>query len=69
VPDDLEHRLTLRQADQARTDSAIIEDELEAIYARVARLPSRGELWRVCLIGMLGGSALTTALGFALAAH
>ena len=64
-----ERYLTLHQADQARTDFAIIEDQLEAIYARVARLPSRGELWRVCLIGMLGGSALTTALGFALAAH
>jgi hypothetical protein len=65
MPDDLEHRLTLRQADQARTDFAIIEDGLEAIYARVARLPSRAELGRVCLIGMLGGSVLTTALGFA----
>jgi hypothetical protein len=63
VPDDFEHRLTLRQADQARTDFAIIEDDLEAIYARVAGLPSRGELWRVCLIGMLGGSVLTTAVG------
>jgi hypothetical protein len=57
-------QFTLRQANQARTDFAIIEDELEAIYARLARVPSRGELWRVCLIGMLGGSALTTALGF-----
>jgi hypothetical protein len=65
MPDDAEIRLTLRQADQARTDFAIIEDELEAIYARVARLPSRGELWRVCLMGILGGSALTTALGLA----
>jgi hypothetical protein len=64
VPDDFERRLTLRQADQARTDFAVIEDELEAIYAHVARLPSRGELWRACRIGMLGGSVLTTALGF-----
>jgi hypothetical protein len=60
-----EHPLTLRQVDQTRTDFAIIEDELEAIHARVAQLPSRGELWRACLIGMLGGSVLTTALGFA----
>ena len=52
MPNDPERYLTLRQADQARTDFAIIEDELEAIYARVARLPSRGELWRVCLVGM-----------------
>jgi hypothetical protein len=30
VPDDPESYLTLRQADQARTDFAIIETELEA---------------------------------------
>jgi hypothetical protein len=65
MPNEPERYLTLRQADQARTDFAIIEDELEAIYARVAGLPSRGELWRVCLVGMLGGSVLTAALGFA----
>jgi hypothetical protein len=64
-----ENQLTLRQADQARTDFAIIEDQLEAIFARVTRLPSRGELWRACLIGMLGGSVLTTALGLAFALH
>jgi hypothetical protein len=49
MPNDPERYLTLRQADQARTDFAIIEDELKAIYTRVARLPSRGELWRVFL--------------------
>jgi hypothetical protein len=65
MPSDAEHYLTLRQADQARTDFAIIEDELEAIYVRLTQRPSRGELWRVCLIGMLGGSVLTAALGFA----
>jgi hypothetical protein len=67
MPDE-DIRLALRTADQARTDFAIIEDELEAIYACVARLPSRVELWRVCLIGMLGGSVLTTVLGLAFAA-
>jgi len=64
-----ERYLTLHQADQAPTDFAIIADELEAIHDSVARLPSRGELWRVCLIGMLGGSVLTTALGLAFVLH
>lgn len=59
-----EHALALRQADQARTDFAIIEDDLEAIYARLVNLPSRGELWRAVLTGMLGGSALITAAFF-----
>jgi hypothetical protein len=69
VPDDFEHRLTLRQADQARTDFAAIESDLEATYARLARLPNRGELWRVCLVGMLGGSVLTTVLCLAIVLH
>jgi hypothetical protein len=34
-----EHPFTLRQVDQAPTDFAIIKDELEAIHARLARLP------------------------------
>ena len=43
------HRLTLRQADQARTDFAIIEDHLEAIHARLARVPTRAEMARTAL--------------------
>jgi hypothetical protein len=68
MPDE-DIRLALRTADQARTDFAIIEDELEAIHARLAGLPSRRQLWRVCLIGILGGSVLTTALGLAFVIH
>jgi len=33
-------RVALRQADQARTDFAIIETELEAIHKRLSQLPS-----------------------------
>jgi hypothetical protein len=39
-------RLSLRQADQARTDFAIIEDDLEAICARRAKIP-RNEVLRL----------------------
>jgi hypothetical protein len=51
MPNDLgpERRLTLRQADQARTDFAIIEDDLEAIYARLAKIPTRSETLRLAL--------------------
>jgi hypothetical protein len=35
--DNPERRPTVRQADQARTDFAIPEDELEALHARLAR--------------------------------
>ena len=47
-------RPTLRQADQARTDFAIIEDELEAIHKRLSQLPTRNEVWRAAMLGMLG---------------
>jgi hypothetical protein len=42
-------RFTLRQADQARTDFAIIEDDLEAIYARLAKIPTRSETLKLAL--------------------
>ena len=64
MPDD---SFTLRQADQARTDFAIsIKTELEAIHARLARMPTQKEIWRAALAGMLGGSGLMTLLFLAL---
>jgi hypothetical protein len=53
-----EHPFTLRQVDQARTGFAIIEDELEAIHARLARLPTRVELARTALMTMIGAAGL-----------
>jgi hypothetical protein len=41
-----EHSFALRQVDQARADFAILEDELEAIHAWLARLPTAADLWR-----------------------
>src|ERR1700746_1466908 len=38
-----ENILTLRQADQARTDFALVESNLELIMAQVARIPTRKE--------------------------
>jgi hypothetical protein len=37
-----EHTLTLHQADQARTDFALIEDQLEFIMGQLSRMPTRG---------------------------
>ena len=34
------HTLALRQADQARTDCALIESDLEVIQKQLARLPT-----------------------------
>ena len=53
-------RRALRQADQARTDFVIIEDELEAINARLARLPARADLARATLGVIFCTSVLTT---------
>ena len=45
-----EHILTLRQADQARTDFALIEDHLEFIAGQLARVPTRVYLCRMLLL-------------------
>lgn len=50
VADRPEIRLTLGQADQARTDFAAIESDLEPIYARRAPLPARADLPRATLL-------------------
>ena len=53
---------TLRQADQARTDYAIIEDELEAIHKRLSQLPTRNEVWRAAMPRVLGGAVAAVTL-------
>jgi hypothetical protein len=47
----------VRQADQARTDFAAIEIELEVIQAQLARLPTRKELAQTALLATLTGAA------------
>jgi hypothetical protein len=42
----------LRQADQARTDFAAIESDLELIMGLLARLPTRADLCRTLLLAM-----------------
>jgi hypothetical protein len=42
-------RFALRQVDQARTDFAVIEDELEALHARLSKIPTRSETLRLAL--------------------
>jgi len=56
MPD--ESPLTLRHADQVRTDFAIIESDLEFIMARLARLPTRGDLAKTALGIILSTAAL-----------
>jgi hypothetical protein len=42
--------LTLRQADQARTDFALLESHLETIAGQIARVPTRAFLCRMLLL-------------------
>ena len=48
MPD--EHSLALRQTDQARTDFALIESNLELIMGQLARVPTRAYLCRTLLL-------------------
>jgi hypothetical protein len=56
-----ETRLALRQADQARTDFAIVETELEALHPRLARMPTRADLARTALGIMFCSAVLVIA--------
>jgi hypothetical protein len=50
--------LTLRQADQARTDFATIESNLEFIMSQLVQVPTRKQLARYSLLVMVGTACL-----------
>ena len=52
--------LALRQADQARTDFATIESDLQFLMAQLARIPTRKEQARNTLGIILATATLTT---------
>jgi hypothetical protein len=54
----LEERLTLRQADQAREDFAMIAEDLDFIKLQLSRLPTRRELALRPLYVMLGSAGI-----------
>jgi hypothetical protein len=53
-----EHTLTLRQADQARTDFAAIESDLQFVMGQLARLPTRRDLAKAALGTIISTAAL-----------
>ena len=55
-----ENILTLRQADQARTDFATIESDLQFLMAQLARIPTRKEQARNTLGIIFATATLTT---------
>jgi hypothetical protein len=62
--DELDYPLALRQADQARSDFAAIESDLQFVVSQLARLPTRAYLCRILLLttaslwSLLGAIAL-----------
>ena len=61
-----EYDLTLRQADQARTDFVVIEDGLEFIMAQLAKVPTRKELAWIAAGSFVGRAALAGLLALVL---
>jgi hypothetical protein len=53
MPDD--RSFTLRQVDGARTDFALLADDLDFLKKQLAHLPSRACVSRVALMAMLSG--------------
>jgi hypothetical protein len=60
MPD--EDELSLRQADQIRGDLYGIQDVLDFIKLQLAHLPTRNEVWRAAMLGMLGGAVAAVTL-------
>ena len=54
--------LALRQADQARTDFAAIEDGQEFIISQLAQVPRRKDIGWVALGSFLCGAAFATCV-------
>jgi hypothetical protein len=52
----------LRKVDQARGDLYGIADDLEFIKIQLLRLPTRNEVWRAAMLGMLGGAVAAVTL-------
>jgi len=65
MPD--EDHLSLRQADQTRSDFYGLQDDLDFTKVQLAHLPTRNEVWRAAMLGILGGAvaAVTLIEGFA----
>lgn len=61
-----EYELTLRQADQARSDFAAIEDGQEFIIALVSKVPTRKELAWVAAGSFMSGAAIATLVTLAI---
>jgi len=57
-------KLTLCQADQARTDFAAIESNLEFIMSQLTGVPTRKQLARYSLAVMVGAACLVQTLAF-----
>ena len=53
---------TLRQADQARTDFALIESNLEFLAGQLARVPTRAYVCKIALLATGSVWALITAV-------
>jgi hypothetical protein len=60
MPD--EEQLSLRQADQIRGDLYGIQDDIDFIKVQLAHLPTRNEVWRAAMLGMIGGALAAVTL-------
>jgi len=60
MPD--EDQLSLRQADQIRGDLYALQDDLDFIKVQFAQSPTRNEVWRAAMLGMLGGAVAAVTL-------
>jgi hypothetical protein len=62
LTDKPDYLLTLRQTDQARSDFAAIEGDLQFVMSQLARVPTRAYLCRILLLSTASLWALLGAV-------
>jgi hypothetical protein len=64
LADSPDYPLALRQADQARSDFAAIESDLQFVMSQLARLPTRAYICRMLLLSTASLGALLGAVAW-----
>jgi hypothetical protein len=61
TPEEAERNLNRRAAEGLRGDLYGIQSDLEFVQHQVARLPTRGDVWRIGLVIAVGAVVVATA--------
>ena len=61
MPDE-DHRFTAPRPDPERITLSAVKTDIEFIMHQLARLPTRNEVWRAAMLGMIAGAVAAVTL-------